>query len=112
MPIENWSDQISIVHLSDDPQFSEELETFAMQTKNKPIDTVLDFKAVHHVNSSNISQLLKLRKRSVATEKRMILCEMNNQVWSVFLVTGLDKVFEFADNVMLALATLQIDEKA
>jgi hypothetical protein len=35
---------------------------------------------------------------------------MNNQVWGVFLVTGLDKVFEFADNVMLALATLQIEE--
>jgi anti-anti-sigma factor len=111
MPIEKWSDQISIVHLCDDPQFSEELDTLAMQNKNRPVDVVLDMKAVQHINSSNISQLLKLRKRSVADEKRMILCQMNNQVWGVFLVTGLDKVFEFADNVMLALATLQIDER-
>jgi anti-anti-sigma factor len=109
MPIEHWSDQVTIVHLSDDPQFSDELETFALQSKNRSVDVVLDMKAVHHVNSSNISQLLKIRKKSVASEKRVILCQLNNQVWGVFLVTGLDKIFEFADNVMLALATLQVE---
>jgi hypothetical protein len=30
-------------------------------------------------------------------------------VWGAFLVTGLDKVFEFVDSVPLALATLQIE---
>jgi anti-anti-sigma factor len=109
MPIENWSENVTVVHLADEPQFSEELETLAIQTKNTPVNVVLDFAGVQHVNSSNISQLLKMRKRSVTTEKRMVLCGVNNHVWGVFLVTGLDKIFEFADNVMLALATLQVD---
>jgi anti-anti-sigma factor len=109
MPIEKWSENVAIVHLADDPQFSDELESLAIETKQKPMCVVLDFGGVHHVNSSNISQLLKLRKRTMATEQRMVLCAVGTQVWSVFLVTGLDKIFEFADSVMLALATLQID---
>ena len=72
------------------------------------MNVVLDFAGVQHVNSSNISQLLKMRERTVSTEQRMILCGVNNHVWGVFLVTGLDKIFEFTDNVMLALATLQV----
>lgn len=109
MPIEKWSEKVAVVHLADDPQFSDELESLAIETKQKPVCVVLDFAGVHHVNSSNISQLLKLRKRTMTTEQRMVLCGINTQVWSVFLVTGLDKIFEFADNVMLALTTLQID---
>jgi len=32
-------------------------------------------------------------------------------VWGAFLVTGLDKMFDFSDNVMTALATLQLEER-
>jgi anti-anti-sigma factor len=109
MPIEKWSDKVAVVHLADDPQFSEELESLAIETKQKPMCVVLDMAGVHHVNSSNISQLLKLRKRTMTTEQRLVLCCVSTQVWSVFLVTGLDKIFEFTDNVSLALATIQID---
>ena len=109
MPIEHWSETVAIVHLADDPQFGDELEALAIHTKQKPLNVVLDFAGVNHINSSNISQLLKIRKRTVATEQRMVLCAVNNHVWGVFLVTGLDKLFEFADNVMLALATLQLE---
>lgn len=109
MPIEKWSDKVAVVHLADDPQFSDELESLAIETKQKPVCVVLDFAGVHHVNSSNISQLLKLRKRTMATEQRLVVCSVGTQVWSVFLITGLDKIFEFADNVMLALATIQLD---
>jgi hypothetical protein len=37
---------------------------------------------------------------------------LDTQVWSAFLVTGLDKVFEFADSVPTALAALQISRQA
>jgi hypothetical protein len=38
----------------------------------------------------------------------LILCAVNTHVWGVFLTTGLNKTFEFADDVSLALAGLQI----
>jgi anti-anti-sigma factor len=107
MAIEKWSEKISVVHLADDPQFSEDLESLAGPVK-KNTNVVLDFGAVRYINSSNISQLLKLRKQLSETEARLVLCAVSNQVWGIFLLTGLDKIFEYSDNVPTALATLQM----
>ncbi len=38
-----------------------------------------------------------------------MLCGINTKAWGLFLVTGLDKVFEFADNVATGLASVQIE---
>ena len=62
----------------------------------------LNFAAVGFVNSSNISQLLRLRKHVLAAQKRLILCSVNAQVWGVFQVTGLDKIFEFTNDISTA----------
>ena len=110
MPIEKWSDQVSVVHLADDPQFTDDLESLDQQLQQAASSVVLDFAAVHFINSSNIAKLLKIRKMTISTDKRLILCGISTQVWGAFLVTGLDKVFEFSDNVPIALATLQIEE--
>src|SRR2546421_287466 len=65
MPTE-WSDQIVISELSDEPALSEELTTICdrLTADNAgPIPhVVLNFAAVTYVNSSNIAQLLALRK--------------------------------------------------
>jgi anti-anti-sigma factor len=79
------------------------------QIQRRPVDAVVDFGAVNFVNSSNIAQLLRLRKGMINSGRRLMLCSISSQVWSAFLVTGLDKVFEFTDSVPLALATLQIE---
>ena len=71
-------------------------------------NAVLDFSSVRFINSSNISRLLRLRKRAVTGDLKLILCGISTQLWGTFLSTGLDKVFEFSDNVTTALATLQI----
>ena len=108
MPIEKWSDKIVVVHLADEPQFSEDLQGLDGLVR-KNVSLVLNFSAVRYVNSSNISQLLKLRKQLMSTEARLLLCGMSNHVWGVFLLTGLDKIFEFSDNVPTALATFQME---
>jgi len=110
MPIEKWSDQVSVVHLADDPQFTDDLQAFEQQAQQHPSSVVLDFAAVHFINSSNIARLLKIRKHMISTDNRLILCGISTQVWGAFLVTGLDKVFEFSDNVPTALATMQIEQ--
>jgi len=108
MPVEKWSDNVVVAHLADDPQFTEDLLSIEDSTESGKMDVVLDFAAVHFVNSSNLARLLKLRKQMNNAERRLVMCSINTQVWSTFLVTGLDKVFEFSDNVPTALATLQI----
>ena len=53
---------------------------------------MLDFAAVHFVNSSNIAHLLKLRKHITTGDRQLVLCNIGNPVWGTFLVTGLDKI--------------------
>ena len=108
MPIERRSDQVSVIHLADDPQFTDDLQAVEQAAGQAKVDAVLEFGGVHFVNSSNIAKLLKLRKQMISNGSRLLLCNINTQVWGAFLITGLDKIFELSDNVPTALATLQI----
>ena len=108
MPLEKWSDNTIVVHLADDPQFSDDLDGVEQCLAQGRCDSVLDFGSVRFVNSSNIARLLRLRNLMVQQDGRLVLCNVSTQVWSAFLITGLDKVFTFSDNVPTALATLQI----
>lgn len=108
MPLEKWSENTIVVHLADDPQFTDDLEGVEQTLGPQRCDAVLDFGSVRFVNSSNIARLLRLRNRMVQRDGRLVLCNVTTQVWSAFLITGLDKVFTFSDNVTTALATLQI----
>ncbi|MFW6062141.1 MAG: STAS domain-containing protein [Planctomycetota bacterium] len=111
MAIQNWSEDVCVVELGEDPQFTDELNSLMDRLEENPVDVVLNFGAVSFINSSNVAKLLRLRKTMLAGQKRLILCDVNTQVWGVFLVTGLDKIFEFTNDIATALATLQLAEK-
>ena len=111
MPIENWSDNVLLVELADDPQFTDDL-TALLETveERSDLDIVLNFQAVTFLNSSNIARLLKLRKHQTINHQRKLkLCAVNTNVWGVFLVTGLDKIFDVCDDVSGGLTSLQLD---
>ncbi len=114
MPLENWSDRIILVKLQDDPQFTDDMNALTDQLAQRDgADVLLDMSDVHFLNSSNIARLLKLRKmQSSAQSGRMKLCGIQTSVWGVFLVTGLDKIFDLADDVSIGLAMLQLDSGA
>lgn len=108
MAIQDWSDDITVVELADDPQFSDELDELMAKLEGKPTSVVANFAVVGFVNSSNISKLLRLRKQMLSIRRRLVICDVNTQVWGVFMVTGLDKIFEFTNDISTALATLQL----
>lgn len=110
MAIQNWSDNIIVVELNEDPQFSDELNALIDALDKKPNHVVLNFAAIGFVNSSNVAKLLRLRKQTLAHHRRLVLSGVNHQVWGVFLVTGLDKIFEFTNDMATALATLQMSQ--
>lgn len=112
MPPEDWSENIFLMHMADDPAFSEEMETLLRQSASDARHVVFDMAAVTFMNSSNLSQLLRLREALRGTGCRILLAAVRPGVWSTFLVAGLDKVFSTAQSVPLALAELQLGEAA
>jgi anti-anti-sigma factor len=112
MSVERWSEEIVIIRLQKDPGFSDDI-TAALEElrENTAVHVILDFENVDHMNSSNIAKLLKLRKQLVNNKRRLMLCGIDTNVWGLFLVTGLDKVFEFADNVAIGLTALQLTDE-
>jgi stage II sporulation protein AA (anti-sigma F factor antagonist) len=108
-----WDKGIFISELADEPALSEEISALIDRlrgTKKTP-HIVLNFAQVTYINSSNLAQLLRLRKMLAEQGKTMKICSLSDQVWSVFLVTGLDKVFRFAPDPMTALAGIQLEEE-
>jgi len=111
MPLQDWSEHIVLADLQDDPSFSDDLSSLYEQVEKNPhLDVMLNFAGVNYLNSSNLAKLLRLRKlTTIVNQRKLILCSVSTHVWGVFLTTGLNKTFEFADNVSVGLTSLQID---
>lgn len=107
----NWSDDIAIAELADEPALSEELNSIIdrVAQHDKAPHVVLNLTDVTYLNSSNIAQLLKLHHALAEAERRLKLCHVCDEVWSILMVTSLDKYFDFAPDTMTALAGLQLD---
>ena len=108
MTTQDWSDNIVLVDLVDDPELSDDLTILTEQMEKEPKDVVLNFAAVNFLNSSNISRLLKLRKTLIDRDRQLRLCAISIQVLAVFLLTGLDTVFDVVTDTAAALTSLQI----
>ncbi|MHC4975324.1 MAG: STAS domain-containing protein [Planctomycetota bacterium] len=110
----DWNDDIAIADLADEPALSEELAGLLQRVETcDPQQTphiVLNFHEVTYLNSSNIAQLLRLRTLLGGADRHLRICNLEDAVWSVFMVTGLDKVFEFFPNPAVAIASLQIEK--
>jgi anti-anti-sigma factor len=97
MSIEEWSQQITIAHLAGDAQLTDELVQLSEQVAERAFSLVLDMAVIRYMNSSHLAKILKLRKLLVGSDRRLVLAKVHPQVFNTFLVTGLDKIFEFAD---------------
>lgn len=112
MAIQKWSDEVLLVTPPQDPGFTEDMNEVVDRLGNdKPVAVVVDLKEVEYLNSSNLSLLLRLRKRLLNHTQPLLLCNINTKLWSTFLVTGLEALFSFSDDVTTALTSLQADRQ-
>ena len=109
MGIQHWSDNIIVVDLPGEPEIAEELEALAeMLSDLDHCNVVMDFSSVGIVTSVSLSKLLELRKHLHDCERRLIFCSLPPATRGIFTVTGLDQIFELADDKFAALATLEM----
>jgi anti-anti-sigma factor len=111
MPLQEWSETTLIAEMNDEPSFSDDFDALIsrLDADNGTPDVIVNMLAVSRLNSSNLSQLLRLRKTLISCDRRLRICSVDEDVWSVFRVTGLDKLFDFTDDVATSLASLQIE---
>ncbi|MDO8302691.1 MAG: STAS domain-containing protein [Sedimentisphaerales bacterium] len=109
MGIQDWSETVVLVTLAEEPQMGEELRTVIDIVRDRGnCDVVIDFGEVDIITSSSIAKILKLRKALKDANQRLVLCGIKNATRGIFMVTGLDSVFEFVDDKFIALASLQL----
>jgi anti-anti-sigma factor len=109
MGIQNWSETIVLVDLPQEPEMGDELKDLTEIIRDRgDCDVVINFSSVDIVSSSSLSKLLKLRKLVGDCGHRLVFCSVALATKGIFTVTGLDGVFELADDKFVALAALQM----
>ena len=108
MGIQDWSEDIILVDLPQEPEMGDELKTVTTMVRDRgDCEVVIDFSNVDIITSSSISKLLKLRKLLADCGHRLVFCSVAAATRGI-TVTGLDGIFEFADDKFVALASLQM----
>lgn len=109
MGIQDWSEDVILVDLPGEPEMGDELKTATeMVCDRGDCDVVIDFSSVDIVTSSSLSKLLRLRKLLTDCGHRLVFCNVAGATRGIFTVTGLDGIFELADDKFIALASLQM----
>jgi anti-anti-sigma factor len=106
MGIQEWYENSILVDLSEEPEMGNELITVTKMVRDRgDCDVVIDFSDVDIVTSSSLSKLLKLRKMLSDSGHKLVLCSVSSATKGIFMITGLDGNFEFADDRSVVLAS-------
>jgi len=109
MGIQDWSEDVILVDLPQEPEMGDELKTVTEMVRDRGnCEVVIDFSSVDIITSSSLSKFLKLRKLLGDCGHRLIFCNVAPATKGIFTVTGLDGIFEIADDKFIALASLQM----
>jgi len=109
MGIQDWSEDIILVDLPQEPEMGDDLKKVTEKVSDRgDCHVVIDFSNVDIITSGSISKLLKLLKLITDCGHRLVFCSVSSATRGIFTVTGLDGIFEFADDKFVALASLQM----
>ncbi len=106
MTLNQWSDEILILELCNEPDFSEDTDALLSKLRSDEaieFNVIIDLQQVTKLNSSNLGALVEIKKLLQARGKRMVVCNISDAIWSSMLATGLDQVFEFIEDTTTAL---------
>ena len=108
MAIETSQDNLIVVDLPKEPETSDELKKVIECVRDRrDCNVIIDFSGVDIVVSSSLSELLELRKLVADCEQRLICCAVATPTKGIFTVTGIEAVFEFADDRSAALQEIE-----
>jgi len=75
-------------------------------TKQKPKNLIVDFSGVKFFSSQTLGVLIDARKKMAAIKANMVISGINPQLYRVFKITNLDKLFVFYPEAQTAAGEL------
>lgn len=106
-------DGVHVVEFSDRKILEElsireiEEELFALVRENEGIKLLLNFKNVEHLSSAALGMLINLNREVSGQSGKLALSDINPQIYEVFRITRLNKMFEIYDTAAQALKRMQ-----
>jgi len=106
------SASVSVVRFLDqkiiDPEAIQELgqELFDLVEKDDRKKLVLNFSNVEFLSSAALGKLITFEKKSKRNDSQLILTNISPEIFQVFAITNLDKLFQIKDTEADALAVL------
>jgi anti-anti-sigma factor len=73
----------------------------------KPHNLIIDFKGIKFFSSQTLGVLLDARKKVAAYNGNIVISSINPQLYRVFKITNLDKIFKFYPDAPSAIADLK-----
>lgn len=108
MTVQEWSDNIVLVELPNEPKTAEEIEkAIGYLREHTGYDVVMDFSDVTILTSSSLASLLRLKKLLQDGRKRLLLCSVSAATRGIISVTGLEELLDICEDRFSALATVQ-----
>ncbi len=106
------SANVSVIRFKDqkilDPEAIQELgqELFDLVERDERKKLVLNFENVEFLSSAALGKLITFEKKSKRSDAQLILTNISPEIFQVFAITNLDKLFTIKETEVEALAVL------
>ena len=108
MGIQNYSEDILLVTLPEQPQYGQEIDIVnRLLGDSVDFDVMVDFSKVEMLTSETICGLMILSKLLEGSGRKLVLYNLSSPIKQIFLRTGLITVFDLADDNFDALEHIQ-----
>ena len=99
MGIQNFSEDILLITLPEQPQHGNEIDIVnKLLSDSVDFDVMVDFSKVEMLTSGSICGLMILSKLLQGAERKLVLYNLPSAIQQIFVRTGLVSVFDLADD--------------
>jgi len=108
MGIQNFSEDILLITLPQQPQRGQEIEIVnKLLSDSVDFDVMVDFSEVEILTSGSICGMIILDKLLKGSGRKLVFFNLPSAIKQIFVRTGLLTVFDFADDELDTLQYLQ-----
>jgi anti-anti-sigma regulatory factor len=108
MGIQNYSEDIILITLPEQPQHSQEIDIVnKLFSESVDFDVLVDFVKVEILTSETLCGLMILSRLLKGAGRKLVLYDLSPAIKQIFVRTGLLTVFNLADDQFDALQHLQ-----